>query len=102
MEQTARLSLLNADVPNGILVTWRFIDASGFTLAQSTVSLTTNKITSVDFRRRSDPLPSNADPSVLIRAEVRAQVEIITPMFRAKAFAEVWRYSTMIPALRAC
>jgi hypothetical protein len=85
MDQTARLNLLNADVPNGVLVTWRFIDASGFTLAQSTVSLTMNKITSVDFRRHSDPLPPNADPWVLIRAEVRAQVEIVTPNVPSKS-----------------
>jgi hypothetical protein len=69
MDQTTRLNLLNSDVPNGILVTWRFIDASGFTLAHSAVSLTMNKITFVDFRRHSDPLPPNADPSVLIRAK---------------------------------
>jgi hypothetical protein len=79
LDQTARLNLLNADVPNGILVTWRFIDASGFTLAQSTVSLTMGKITSVDFRRAGSPLPPNTDPAALVRAEVRAQVEIITP-----------------------
>ena len=45
MSQTARLNLVNSDVPNGMLVTWRFIDASGLTLAQSTVSLTMGKIT---------------------------------------------------------
>jgi hypothetical protein len=73
MDQTARLNLFNMDVPNGILVYWRFIDASGLTLAQSTVTLTMGKITSVDFRRQSGPGP------LYMRAEVRAQVEIVTP-----------------------
>ena len=37
MDQTARLNFVNVDVPNGMLINWRFIDASGFTLAQSAV-----------------------------------------------------------------
>ena len=78
MDQTARLNLLNMDLPNGILVTLRFIDAGGLMLAQSTVNLTMGKITSVDYRRHSDPLPPSGDPAVLLRAEVRAQIEIVT------------------------
>ena len=73
MDQTARLNLLNMDVPNGVLVTWRFIDASGFTVAQSSVTLAMGKIISADFRRQNGPGP------VFMRAEVRAQVEIVTP-----------------------
>src|SRR5437762_11941608 len=33
LSQTARLNLVNMDVPNGISVSCRFIDASGVTLA---------------------------------------------------------------------
>ena len=79
MNQTARFNLVNIDVPNGMLVTWRFIDASGLTLAQSTVTLTMGKTASVDYRRHGDPLPGNPDPPVQIRAEVRAQVDIVSP-----------------------
>jgi hypothetical protein len=52
--------------------TWRFIDANGLTLAQSAVTLPLGKIVSVDFRRPGDPVYQ-------IRAEVRAQVDIVTP-----------------------
>ena len=72
MDQTARLNLVNNGVPNGMLIHWRFIDANGLTLAQSAVTLPLGKIVSVDFRRPGDP------PSQL-RAEVRAQVDIVTP-----------------------
>ena len=51
MDQTARLNLVNVDVPNGMFITWRFMDANGLTLAQSTVMLSLGKIVSVDFRR---------------------------------------------------
>ena len=51
MDQTARLNLLNIGVPNGMLVRWRFIDATGLTLAQSVVTLPMGKIVSVDYRR---------------------------------------------------
>jgi len=77
MDQTARLNLVNVDVPNGMFINWRFIDAGGLTLAQSTVMLPLGKIVSVDFRRPGSPLPPNAPD--LIRAEVRAQVEIVSP-----------------------
>jgi|SRR5262245_3960225 len=73
MDQTARLNLININVANGMLITWRFIDASGFTLAQSTVTLPLGKIVSADFRRTVGPGP------LYIRAEVRAQIEIVTP-----------------------
>ena len=77
MDQTARLNLVNIDVPNGMFINWRFIDASGLTLAQSAVMLPLGKIVSVDFRRPGGPLPPN--PPDLIRAEVRAQVQIVSP-----------------------
>jgi hypothetical protein len=76
MDQTARLNLVNTGVPNGMLISWRFIDASGFTLAQSVVTLPLGKIVSVDFRRHADPLPPTADLAAQMRAEVRAQVDI--------------------------
>jgi hypothetical protein len=77
MDQTARLNLVNVDVPNGMFINWRFIDASGLTLAQAAVMLPMGKIVSVDFRRPGGPLPPN--PPDLIRAEVRAQVQIVNP-----------------------
>ena len=77
MDQTARLNLVNIDVPNGMFINWRFIDASGLTLAQSAVMLPMGKIVSVDFRRPGGPLPPN--PPDLIRAEVQAQVQIVSP-----------------------
>jgi hypothetical protein len=76
MDQTARLNFVNNDLANGMLINWRFIDASGVTLAQSTVMLPLGKIVSVDFRRPGVPLPPNT-PN-LIRAEVRAQVQIVS------------------------
>jgi hypothetical protein len=76
MDQTARLNFVNNDVPNGMLIHWRFIDTSGVTLAQSTVMLPLGKIISVDFRRPGVPLPPNTPD--LIRAEVRAQVQIVS------------------------
>ena len=57
MDQTARLNLVNTGVPNGMLISWRFIDASGLALAQSLVTLPLGKIVSVDFRRPGAPLP---------------------------------------------
>jgi hypothetical protein len=76
MDQTARLNFVNNDVPNGMFINWRFIDASGVTLAQSTIMLPLGKIVSVDFRRPGSPPPPNAPD--LIRAEVRAQVQIVS------------------------
>ena len=73
MDQTAQLNLVNVSVPNGMFVSWRFIDASGLRLAQSSVTLPLGKIVSVDFRRQVGPGPT------YIRAEVRAQVDILTP-----------------------
>ena len=63
MDQTARLNLVNISVANGMLITWRFIDASGFALAQATVTLPMGKIVSADFRRTAGPGP------LYIRAE---------------------------------
>ena len=73
IDQTARLNLVNLDVPNGIFINWGFIDADGVTLARSAVTLPLGKIVSIDFKRRMGPGP------VYIRAEVRAQVDILTP-----------------------
>jgi hypothetical protein len=72
MDQTARLNLVNVDVANGILINWRFIDANGLTLAQSTVTLPLGKIVLVDFQRTAGLGP------LYLRTEVRAQVEIVT------------------------
>jgi len=76
MDQTARLNLLNTGVPNGMLVSWRFIDANGATLAQSTIVLPMGKIVSVDYRRHGVPLFPQNDLPEQSRAEVRAQVDI--------------------------
>ena len=73
--QTARLNLVNMDVANGITVSCRFIDAGGLTLAQSVITLSLGKIASVDFKR-GDPLPGESPG--LLRAEVRAQIDIFT------------------------
>jgi hypothetical protein len=72
MGQTARLNLVNIGVPNGMLINWRFIDASGLTLAQSSDTLSLGKTVSVDFKRAGGPGP------LQIRAEVRAQVDIVS------------------------
>ena len=68
--QTARLNLVNTDIANGVTVIWRFIDPTGSTLAQSTITLPMGKIASVDFGRPGDPIQN--------RLQVRAQVEIVT------------------------
>jgi hypothetical protein len=73
MDQTVRLNLVNIGVPNGMFISWRFIDGSGLTLAQSTATLPLGKIVSVDFKRQAGLGP------LQIRAEVRAQVDIINP-----------------------
>jgi len=78
MDQTARLNLLNTGVPNGMLISWRFIDTNGATLAQSTAVLTMGKIVSVDYRRHGVPLPPQTDLPEQGRAEVRAQVDIVS------------------------
>ncbi len=74
MDQTARLNLVNIDLPNGMLVYWRFIDASGLPVKQATVTLPLGKTVKVDFKRTELP----GDPPTLIRAEVRAQVYILS------------------------
>ena len=73
--QTARLNLVNMDVANGIIVSCRFIDAGGVTLAQSVTTLLLGKIASLDFKR-GDPPPGESP--ALLRAEVRAQIDIFT------------------------
>jgi hypothetical protein len=78
MDQTVRLNLVNIGVPNGMLISWSFIDANGLTLAQSTVTLPLGKVVSVDFRRPAGPLAPHPDIPDLLRAEVRAQVDIIS------------------------
>jgi hypothetical protein len=74
------LNLVNIGVPNGILINYRFIDASGaaVTKQQEQLFLPFGKIVSVDFKRFADPL-SKTDPAAQLRAEVRAQVDILTP-----------------------
>ncbi|HEY4272359.1 MAG TPA: hypothetical protein VGM65_10160 [Candidatus Udaeobacter sp.] len=42
-------------IPNGMLISWRFIDASGNSLAQSSATLPLGKIVSVDFSRPKLP-----------------------------------------------
>jgi hypothetical protein len=69
MDQTARLNLVNVGLPNGMLVSWRFIDANGLTLAQSVVTLPLGKIVSVDYRRNGYPLPAEPDSLVDIQAD---------------------------------
>ena len=71
MNQTARINLVNLGVPNGMLISWSFIDATGLILAQSTAVLQIGKTVSVDFKRQS--------PMSGARTEVQAQVEILTP-----------------------
>jgi hypothetical protein len=88
MDQTARLNLVNVGVPNGILITLRFMDASGAVISkppQEQLFLPFGKIVSVDFKRHLDPLPKTdpagqpkTDPAGQLRAEVRAQIEILT------------------------
>ena len=73
--QTARLNLVNIDVANGITVSCRFVDANGVTLAQSATTLLLGKTASVDYNR-GDPLPGESP--ALLRAEVRAQIDIFT------------------------
>ena len=80
MDQTARLNLVNVGIPNGILIAWRFMDASGAVTGkpQEQLFLPFGKIVSVDFKRARDPLPKT-DPAGQLRAEVRVQIEILTP-----------------------
>jgi len=100
MDQTARLNFVNNDVPNGMFINWRFIDASGLTLAQSTIMLPLVKIVSVDFRRPGGPLPPNAPDMIRARCEPKSRSLALES--RAKASVEVWRYSTIIPAQPPC
>jgi hypothetical protein len=74
LDQTARLNLVNMNVANGITVSWRFMDAQGTILAQSSTTLGVGKIVSVDFKRHSLP----GESPVQLRAEVQVQVDIIT------------------------
>jgi hypothetical protein len=79
LEQTAQLNLVNTNAPEGILVHWRFIDANGLTLAQSTVTLPLGTIVSVDYTRQGG----------LLRADVRAQVDIFTSVSAESLHASV-------------
>jgi hypothetical protein len=76
LNQTARLNLVNINVANGITVSWRFMDAKGAILAQSSTTLGVGKIVSVDFKRHSDPLPGESPEQ--LRAEVQAEIDIVT------------------------
>ena len=73
LDQTARLNLVNMNVANGITVSWRFMDAQGTILAQSSTTLGVGKIVSVDFKRHSLP----GESPVQLRAEVQVQVDSI-------------------------
>jgi hypothetical protein len=75
LNQTARVNLLNTDVGNGITVSCRFIDASGSTLAQSVITLSMGKTTSVDYKRQSS---AANEAAVQLRAEVRVRLDILT------------------------
>ena len=96
MDQTSRLNLVNIGVPTGMLISWSFIDANGGTVSQSSATLPFGKIVSVDYRRAGGPVPSTCEP----RCEPKSTFLPLT--FQARAFAEVWRYSTMIPARPWC
>jgi hypothetical protein len=74
LNQTARLNLVNMNVANGITVSWRFMDAKGAILAQSSTTLGVGKIISVDFKRQS--LPGESPEQ--LRAEVQVQLDILT------------------------
>ncbi len=74
LDQTARLNLVNMNVANGITVSWRFIDAKGAILAQSSTTLEVGKIISVDFKRHS--LPGESPEQ--LRAEMQVQLDIHT------------------------
>ena len=76
LNQTARLNLVNINVANGITVSWRFMDAKGGILAQSSTTLGVGKIVSVDFKRRSDLLAKELPEQ--LRAEVQLQLDILT------------------------
>jgi len=79
LDQTARLNLVNMNVANGITVSWRFMDAKGSILTQSSTTLGVGKIVSVDFKRPTDPLPgAPGEPPVQLRAEVQVQIDIMT------------------------
>ena len=93
LDQTARLNLVNMNVANGITVSWRFMDAQGTVLAQSSTTLGVGKIVSVDFKRHSLP----GESPVQLRAEVQVQVDIITygvPSDRLRRSLEVFDNNT--------
>ena len=64
------------NVANGITVSWRFIDAKGAILAQSSTTLGVGKIVSVNFKRHSDPLPLKSPEQ--LRTQVQLQLDILT------------------------
>ena len=81
------------DVANGITVSWRFMDAQGTILAQSSTTLGVGKIVSVDFKRHS----LSGESPVQLRAEVQVQVDIIThgvPSDRLRRSLEVFDNNT--------
>jgi hypothetical protein len=97
MDQTARLNMVNIEIPNGLLISWRFNDANGLPLAQAVTTLPLGKIVSVDFRRVGAPLPPNTDPALSIRTEVRAQIQIVSagiPSERLRRSLEVFNNDT--------
>ena len=100
LSQTARLNLVNMDVPNGISVSCHFIHASGVTLAQSVTTLSMGKINSVDSKRHSDPLPGEL--AVQLRAQVQVQLNILTYGVSSDNSVGVWRYSITPAVQRLC
>jgi hypothetical protein len=75
MGQTARLNLVNLDVPGGLFINWTFIDAKGNILAHSAVTLPMGQTVSVDYKRQGGPL----------RVELRVQVDILNPNVPAES-----------------
>ena len=92
MDQTAQLNLVNTSVPGGILVNWRFIDANGLVIAQSTVTLPLGTIVSVDYARQGG----------LPRGEVRAQVDIFTSVAAGSLRASLEVFNNDTGATTVC
>jgi hypothetical protein len=94
MDQTARLNLVNTSEPGGIFVAWRFIDAKGLVIAQSTVTLPLGTIVSIDYKRPGDPIES--------RAEIRAQVDIFTSVSAESLHASLEVFDNVTGATTVC
>jgi len=93
LDQTARLNLVNIGAPNGMMITWRFIDASGNTLAQSTVILSYGKIRfgGLQARRTARRVPRVA-PSRGASASWHSYGRQLERQLAAKLGGLRWRY----------